>query len=257
MSMIESIILAIIEGVTEFLPVSSTGHLIIASSLMGINEDPFTKAYTVIVQFGAILSVLVLYWRYFLTSWSFYKKLFIAFLPAAVLGLLVADKIDAILGSVEVVAYSLILGGIALILFERYTKLHDGKEVGEIKNSSAFKIGFYQCLAFIPGVSRSAASIIGGLFEGLNRKAAAEFSFFLGVPTLTGACFVKLLKSRDVITADNIGLLLMGTFVAFIAATLAIKSFIQFLNRHGFTIFGIYRIIVGVVLLVVLAVTKH
>ncbi len=257
MNMFQAIVLAVVEGITEFLPVSSTGHLIITSSLMGINEDPFTKAYTVIVQFGAILSVLVLYWRYFLTSWSFYKKLFIAFLPAAVIGLLVVDKIDAILGSVEVVAYSLILGGIFLILFERYTKLHEGKDVSEVKNMSAFKIGFYQCLAFIPGVSRSAASIVGGLFEGLNRKAAAEFSFFLGVPTLTGACFVKLYKARDVITMDNIGMLIVGTFVAFIAATLAIKSFIQFLNKHGFTAFGIYRIIVGITLLVVLAVTKH
>jgi undecaprenyl-diphosphatase len=171
--------------------------------------------------------------------------------------MLVADKIDALLGNVEVVAYSLIIGGIFLILFERYAKIKQTKTISDVNHLSAFKIGCYQCLAFIPGVSRSAASIVGGLFEGLNRKSAAEFSFFLGVPTLAGACVVKMWRVRDLMTTENIDLLLVGIVVAFIAAILAIKSFIQFLNRHGFTAFGYYRIVVGITLLVVLAVTAH
>lgn len=252
MTLWQAIVLAIVEGLTEFLPVSSTGHLIIVSKLMGINEDPFTKAYTVIVQFGAIMSVLVLYWRRFLTTWSFYKKIFLAFLPAASIGLLVADKIDALLGSVEIVAYALVVGGVALIAFEKMFKPKDGIEIEDMQPVSALKIGFFQCLAFVPGVSRSASSIIGGMFQGLSRKAAAEFSFFLGVPTLAGACFIKALRAREYISAEHWDLIIIGNIVAFVAAALAIKSFIQFLTRHGFFAFGVYRIVVGVLLFALL-----
>ncbi|HOO10925.1 MAG TPA: undecaprenyl-diphosphate phosphatase [Cyclobacteriaceae bacterium] len=253
MSVFQSILLAIVEGLTEFLPVSSTGHMIIASSLMGMAEDPFTKTFTVAIQLGAILSVVVLYWKRFFVSFSFYYKLFVAFIPAAVLGLLFNDYIDALLGRVEVVAISLILGGIVFLFIDKVFKETSEQGQNETTYGNAFKIGLFQTLAMIPGVSRSAATIIGGMAQGLNKKAAAEFSFFLAVPTMLAATGYKLLRfyqEGNAFGTHEVVLLLTGNVVAFIVAMLAIKSFISFLTRHGFKWFGYYRIVVGVLILV-------
>lgn len=251
MTIWQALILAIIEGITEFLPVSSTGHMIIASSVMGISHDEFTKMYTVNIQFGAILSVLVLYTRRFLQTTDFYYKLFVAFLPAAVIGFLLNDYIDAMLENVVVVAISLLVGGIILVFIDRIAK--DYPKDREITYPEALKIGFYQCIAMIPGVSRSAATIIGGMFQGLTRKQSAEFSFFLAVPTMAAAAGYKFLKTYESIQASDIKILLFGNVVAFIVAMLAIRFFINFLTKYGFKVFGYYRIVLGIILLVLLA----
>ncbi|MBZ0244933.1 MAG: undecaprenyl-diphosphate phosphatase [Cyclobacteriaceae bacterium] len=253
MSVFQSIILAIVEGLTEFLPVSSTGHMIIVSSLMGIASDSFTKTFTVAIQLGAILSVVVLYWKRFFVSFSFYYKLLVAFIPAAVLGLLFNDYIDALLERVEVVAITLILGGIVFIFIDKFFKDTEEKESNEVTYSKALKIGFFQTIAMIPGVSRSAATIIGGMTQKLNKRTAAEFSFFLAVPTMFAATAYKLLKfyqEGNSFGTNEVVLLLVGNVVAFIVAMFAIKSFITFLTRHGFKWFGYYRIIVGILILV-------
>jgi undecaprenyl-diphosphatase len=242
----QALILAVVEGVTEYLPISSTGHLIITSALMNLNEDNFVKSFNIIVQFGAILSVVVLYWRRLIAPLSFYIKIGVGFLPAAVLGVLVKNKIDAILGRVEIVGATLLLGGLILIWIDRRTeKFDEGKSVELLTYKNAFLIGLCQCFAFIPGVSRSAASILGGLGVGLSRKEAAEFSFFLAVPTLTGATVLKVHKLLPTITSDQIGLLVFGNVVSFILGCLAIKTFIEYLSKRGFFVFGIYRVIVG------------
>jgi undecaprenyl-diphosphatase len=251
MSIWQAIILAIVEGITEFLPVSSTGHMIIASSLMGISHLEFTKMFTVNIQFGAILSVLVLYWKRFFQTTDFYFKLLVAFLPAAVIGFLLNDFIDALLENVVVVAISLLVGGVILIFIDRIT--NDSVKDREISYFDALKIGFFQCIAMIPGVSRSASTIIGGMLQGLSRKQAAEFSFFLAVPTMAAAGGYKLLKTYDTIQAADIKVLLIGNLVAFVVAMLAIKFFISFLTKYGFKVFGYYRIILGLVLLGLLA----
>ena len=253
MSIIEAIILAIVEGLTEFLPVSSTGHMIIVSSLMGIASDPFTKTFTITVQLGAILSVIVLYWKRFFQSWSFYFKLGVAFIPAAILGLLFGDLIDKLFERVDVVAYTLIIGGIIFLFIDKL--FHETEENGtsEISVPVALKIGIFQTIALIPGVSRSAATIIGGLTQKLNKKAAAEFSFFLAVPTMFAATAYKLLKfykEGNSLGTEELTLLAIGNIVAFIVAILAIKSFIGFLTRHGFKVFGYYRIALGLIILV-------
>ena len=253
MSVFQSIILAIVEGLTEFLPVSSTGHMIIASSLMGIADDPFTKAFTIAIQLGAIVSVVVLYWKRFFMTMSFYYKLFVAFIPAAVIGLLFNDYIDALLERVEVVATTLILGGIIFLFIDKIFKKTevDGKD--SVTYSNAFKIGLFQTIAMVPGVSRSAATIIGGLTQGMHKRAAAEFSFFLAVPTMFAATGYKLLKfylEGNTFGTNEIVLLSIGNVVAFIVAMIAIKSFITFLTRHGFKWFGYYRITVGVLILI-------
>lgn len=252
MSEIEAIILAIVEGLTEFLPVSSTGHMIIASSIMGINELEFTKIFTVNIQFGAILSVIVLYWKRFFTSFEIYYKLFVAFIPAAVIGLLLSDIIDQLLESVVVVAIMLLLGGIVLIFVDKWFN-NSTKNINELSYPKAFKIGLFQCLAMVPGVSRSAATIIGGLYEKLNRKAAAEFSFLLAVPTMFAASAYKLLKGHQHIEAADIQILLIGNLVAFVVAMAAIKFFIAFLTKYGFKVFGYYRIALGLTILILLA----
>jgi undecaprenyl-diphosphatase len=251
MSIWQAIILAIIEGITEFLPVSSTGHMIIASSFMGISHLEFTKMFTVNIQFGAILSVVVLYWKRFFQSTDFYFKLFVAFLPAAVLGFLLNDIIDSLLENVVVVAISLLIGGIILLFIDRIA--NDTVQEREISYFDALKIGFFQCIAMIPGVSRSASTIIGGMLQGLSRKQAAEFSFFLAVPTMAAAGGYKLLKTYDTIQAEDIKVLLIGNLVAFVVAMLAIKFFISFLTKYGFKVFGYYRIILGLILLGLLA----
>lgn len=256
MSIWHAIILAIIEGITEFLPISSTGHMIIGSSFMGIASSEYVKMFTVAIQFGAILSVLVLYWKRFLQSVDFYVKLFIAFLPAAFFGLLLDDYIDALLDNPWVVAINLILGGIFLIFVDRiFAKNEEAGKDQSISKRKALFIGFFQVIAMIPGVSRSAATIVGGLTQKLNRKNAAEFSFFLAVPTMLAATGYKMLKYQlDFgFSMGDMKILLLGNVVAFIVALLAIKGFIGFLTKYGFKFFGYYRIIVGLVLIVVLS----
>lgn len=251
MSVLETIILAIVEGITEFLPVSSTGHMIIASSLMGIADDPFTKMFTVAIQLGAILSVVVLYWKRFFQSWSFYFKILLGFIPAVVFGLLLKDFIDLMLERVDVVGYMLLAGGIFFLFVDRIFHTGKAKET-EVTYKKAFKIGFFQVIAMIPGVSRSAATIIGGLAQRLDKKTAAEFSFFLAVPTMFGATVLSLftfVRDGYTVGTEEMKILLLGNAVAFVVAMAAIKSFISFLTRHGFKLFGYYRIAVGSVIL--------
>lgn len=272
MNVFETIIIAIVEGLTEFLPVSSTGHMIIAQNLLGVESTDFVKAFTFIIQFGAILSVLVLYWKRFfqlnrtplpedtpkvkclLHKYDFYWKLFIAFIPAAVFGLLFSDAIDAMLERVEVVAVTLILGGIFMLFCDRI--FNKGSEETVLTEKRALMVGLFQCISMIPGVSRSMATIVGGMAQRLTRKAAAEFSFFLAVPTMLGATVYKvydLIKEggTEIIT-DNISTLLIGNVVAFIVALLAIKFFINFVTKYGFKAFGWYRIVVGALILILL-----
>jgi len=274
MSILETIIIAIVEGLTEFLPVSSTGHMIIAQNLLGIESDEFVRAFTVIIQFGAILSVIVLYWKrffrfkevpaemksdffkYILNKYEFYWKLLVGFIPAAVLGLIFSDKIDDLLESVTVVAIMLVLGGIVMLFVDKWFNRPEKGEQ-EIAYKNALIIGFFQCIAMIPGVSRSMATIVGGMSRGLSRKNAAEFSFFLAVPTMAAATGYKLLKlilsdTGSVLLQQNIGILILGNVVAFIVALLAIKFFIGFVTKYGFKLFGWYRIIVGGILIVLL-----
>ncbi len=272
MNVFETIVIAIVEGLTEFLPVSSTGHMIIAQNLLGVESTDFVKAFTFIIQFGAILSVLVLYWKRFfqlnrtpvpegtstvkrfLHKYDFYWKLFIAFIPAAVFGLLFSDAIDAMLERVEVVAVTLILGGIFMLFCDRI--FNKGSEDTVVTEKRAFMVGLFQCISMIPGVSRSMATIVGGMAQRMTRKAAAEFSFFLAVPTMLGATVYKvydLIKEggAEIIT-DNISTLLIGNAVAFIVALLAIKFFINFVTKYGFKAFGWYRIVVGALILILL-----
>lgn len=265
-------VLAVVEGLTEFLPVSSTGHMIIASSLMGISKFEFTKMFTVNIQFGAILSVLVLYWKRFFQSVAFYKKLLIACIPALLIGFLLSSVIDQLLESVLTVAISLVVGGVVLLFIDDWFK--NDPTHSTPSNKQAFFIGLAQCIAMIPGVSRSAASIIGGLAQGISRKASAEFSFFLAIPTMLAAAsykFItdflhldlkedligfntpKIIAALNHLTARDLQVLIFGNAVAFLIAMLAIKFFIGFLTKYGFKVFGYYRIIVGILILVLLA----
>jgi undecaprenyl-diphosphatase len=253
MSLLQSIVLAIVEGLTEFLPVSSTGHLIVASSLLGIASNPFTKTFTIAVQFGAIFSVIVLYWKRFFQSIDFYLKLFVAFLPAAIIGWLLNDYIDSMLDRVDVVGFMLIAGGILFLFIDAIFAQTETDGNSEVTYPKALKIGFFQVIAVLaPGVSRSAATIIGGLAQRLNRKAAAEFSFFLAVPTLFAATAYKLFKfykTEGGFTSDQISVLVVGNIVAFIIAIFAIRTFISFLTKNGFKMFGYYRIAIGLAIL--------
>lgn len=252
MTTLQAIILGIIEGLTEFLPVSSTGHMIIGSSLMGIQKDEFVKLFTVAIQLGTILSVVVLYTKRFFRSIQFYFKLIAAFIPAAIFGVLFSDKIDALLESPQTVAIALVLGGIVLLFVDRIWRKNTQDDSDKISYPSAFVVGLFQCLAMIPGVSRSAATIIGGMQQKLTRKAAAEFSFFLAVPTMFAATAKKLLdfyKDGHHVSSEEWTLLGIGNIVGFVVAIIAIKSFISFVTRYGFRAFGIYRIVVGLVIL--------
>lgn len=251
MDTLQAVILAIIEGITEFLPVSSTGHMILASTYFGIEHDEFTKLFTIVIQLGAILSVLVLYFKRFFQSFDFYLKILVGFIPAVILGLLFAKKIDSLLENPVTVAISLLVGGILLLKVDDWFGNSTNTEITYLK---AFKIGLFQCLAMVPGVSRSGASIVGGMSQKLSRSAAAEFSFFLAVPTMLGATVKKCYdyyKDGYILTHDQINFLIIGNIVAFIVALIAIKSFIGFLSKHGFKVFGYYRIIVGVALLII------
>lgn len=284
LTIVETIIIAIVEGLTEFLPVSSTGHMIIAQNMLGIESTEFVKAFTVIIQFGAILSVVCLYWKRFfrlkpvrifepeatagksfsssmgiwlkrfLQKFDFYWKLLVAFIPAAVIGLLFSDKIDAMLESVAVVAVMLVIGGVFMLFCDKiFSKGEEGMELTEKK---AFNIGLFQCIAMIPGVSRSMATIVGGMTQKMTRKDAAEFSFFLAVPTMFAATGYKMLKlfmdGGSEILMNNLSVLIIGNVVAFIVALLAIKFFISFVTKYGFKAFGWYRILVGGAILVML-----
>lgn len=272
MSILDAILIAIVEGLTEFLPVSSTGHMIIAERLMNVESSDFIKIFTVAIQLGAILSVIVLYWRQFVTpftkgreGWLFYAKLLVAVIPALVLGKLFDEKIEALLDSPLTVSVSLFLGGFVLLFIDRLFKVHTIADEKDLSFGKAFLIGIWQCIAMVPGISRSAASIIGGMHQKLTRSFAAEFSFFLAVPTMAAATgyslFVKdwkengvLQKGYEVIlsSSENVWAFVVGNVVAFIVAMLAIKFFIGFLQKHGFHLFGWYRIIVGAVLLVMI-----
>jgi undecaprenyl-diphosphatase len=252
-SIFQAIIIAIIEGITEFLPVSSTGHMIITQQLLGVGNDAFVKAFIVNIQFGAILSVVILYWKRFFQDLDFYFKLFAAFLPSAILGVLLNDLIDSLLESATTVAVSLLIGGVVLVFIDKV--LNPAKEV-VITFPKALIIGLAQCVSMIPGVSRSAATIIGGMTQGLTRKQAAEFSFFLAVPTMFGASALKLYKGFSehphVFQGNNLFVLFIGNAVAFVVAMIAIRFFVGYLTKHGFRVFGWYRIILGGILLILL-----
>ena len=281
---LQVIIIAIVEGLTEFLPVSSTGHMIIAQNMLGVESTEFVKAFTVIIQFGAILSVVCLYWKRFfrlnsvkifdkeatdgmnfisclgiwlkrfLQKYDFYWKLLVAFIPAAILGFLFSDKIDEMLESVPVVAVMLVIGGVFMLFCDKI--FSKGSENTVLTEKKAFNIGLFQCIAMIPGVSRSMATIVGGMSQKLTRKNAAEFSFFLAVPTMfaaTGYKVVKLfLNGGTEILMNNMSALIIGNIVAFVVALLAIKFFISFVTKYGFKAFGWYRIIVGGIILILL-----
>ncbi|MDB5234926.1 MAG: UDP-diphosphatase [Hymenobacter sp.] len=263
-----ALLLAIVEGLTEFLPISSTGHMIIASALLGIPATPFFKLYLVVIQLGAILSVFAVYWRRFFQNFDFYLKLLVAFLPIVVVGLLLKKYIDALLESVAVVAFMLLFGGVVLMFIDRWFPQEDPGEGGHpVTNPGwrqAFTIGVFQCLAVVPGVSRSAATIIGGLTQKLTRRAAAEFAFFLAMPTMAAAAvkdvydYYKDAKAQGVdlghlFTSEQVKQLALGNVVAFVVALLAIRLFVGFVAKYGFRAFGIYRIIAGGLLLIMLA----
>ncbi len=259
MDIIHAVVLAIVEGLTEFLPISSTGHMILTSSVMGIEKDEFTKLFEIAIQLGAILSVVVLYWKKFFdfSKWQFYLKLIVAVIPALVFGKLLSEKIDALLESPTTVAISLLVGGIVLLFIDTLFQKGEIKEEKDISFTKGFIIGCWQCLAMIPGVSRSAASIIGGMQQNLSRNIAAEFSFFLAVPTMAAATGYKLLKTfttHPEILKDkhNLYMLALGNIIALVVAMLAIKFFIRFLQKNGFKLFGWYRIILGAIVLILL-----
>ena len=267
MDFIETVIIAIVEGLTEFLPVSSTGHMIIAQSLLGVESTPFVKAFTVIIQFGAILSVICLYWKRFFypdaeragqTYWqsmfSFYSRLVVGVLPAVVLGLAFNDFIESNLGNVQLVAWMLIIGGVFMLFCDKI--FNHGSEKTKLTYKRALIIGLVQCISMIPGVSRSMSTIVGGMSQRLTRKAAAEFSFFLAVPTMLGATCLEMYKmlgrgSGSLLTqGNNLEMLILGSVVAFVVAILAIKFFINYVTKYGFAVFGWYRIIVGLIIII-------
>jgi undecaprenyl-diphosphatase len=263
----QALLLAIVEGITEFLPVSSTGHMIISSALLGIPVTTFTKLYLVVIQLGAILSVLVVYWRRFFQSFDFYLKLLVAFLPIVVIGLLLKKHIDLLLESVATVGAMLLLGGVVLIFIDRLFPQQKAQEGGHPVTTPNFRealiIGLFQCIAIVPGISRSAATIIGGLTQKLTRQAAAEFAFFLAMPTMTAAAakdlydyykeaHAKGIELSHLFSSHEIKLLMLGNVVAFVVALLAIRLFVGFVSKYGFRAFGIYRVIVGGILLLML-----
>ena len=260
MSTIQAIIIAIIEGLTEFLPISSTGHMAIVSAIMKINSDAFTKLFEVVIQFGAILSVVILYGKKFFDfkKISFYIKLFIALIPALVFGALLKKHIDVLLEKPLIIAIIMLLGGIILVFVDGWFKAPTIEKEEDINNKQSLMIGLYQVLAILfPGLSRSAATIIGGMQQKLSRKVAAEFSFFLAVPTMMAATVKSLYdvykESPEVLNTDNLQTLILGSVIAFVVAILAIKFFIGFLQKHGFRLFGFYRIALGIVLIALIA----
>jgi len=252
MTYFQALIIAIIEGLTEFLPVSSTGHMILASSLMNIHNHQFAETFEIVIQLGAILAVLFIYIKRFFVGLDIYLKLFVAFLPTGIIGLLAYKTIKMYLFNPYVVSVSLIIGGIVLLFLDKWSEKKETiyKEIEDISYINALKIGLIQCVSMVPGVSRSAATIFGGVFSGFNRKQAAEFSFLLAIPTMFAASGYDLLKEKDNIHSNDITILLFGAMIAFIVAFLAVKAFVSFLNKYGFKHFGYYRIALGVLFLV-------
>lgn len=252
MTLFQAIIIGIIEGLTEFLPVSSTGHMILASALMEISEDEFVKTFEISIQIGAILSVLTLYIKRFFVGFDIYTKLFVAFLPTGVVGFLAYKTIKTYLFNPITVSVMLILGGILLIVLDKWSEKKESEyeQVENISYLGAFKIGCIQCLSMIPGVSRAAATIFGGVASGFNRKQAAEFSFLLAIPTMFAATGYDLLKADINFTSEQITLLGVGLLVAFVSAFIAVKAFVAFLTKYGFKHFGYYRIALGLVFLI-------
>ena len=257
---ISAILLGIVEGITEYLPVSSTGHLILATELLGYDAQKWAL-FNVAIQPGAILAIVVLYWRTFLAvlnglvrgrpeSLAFVRNLLIAFVPAVVLGLAFSDAIDALLENAVVVAWSLIVGGVAILLVEKLAKTREVGGIAQVSTVQSVAIGLVQCIAMIPGVSRSGATIMGAMAFGIDRRTAAEFSFFLAVPTLTGATVLQLVKHRDLITADSMGLIGVGFLVSFVVATIVVKAFMAVVTRYGFAPFAWYRIVAGAIALI-------
>lgn len=266
MSILEALILALVEGLTEFLPISSTAHLLFTENLMGMESSDYVKMFTVSIQFGAILAVVVAYWKRFFVqvSWSFYKVLALSVLPALVLGKLFDDKIEEVFEKPVIIASVLIAGGILLLFIDKIFSKESEILDGEVSIRKGLAVGFWQCLAMMPGVSRSAASIIGGLQQGLNRKTAAEFSFFLAVPTMAAVTLYSLvlkdwnyhgqaMKGFEMVLSSqqNTLIFILGNVASFAVAFLAVKMFIRFLQKYGFKVWGIYRIVVGLVLLLV------
>ncbi len=260
---VRAVILGIVEGVTEFLPVSSTGHLILATKLLGYNPEQW-KAFNVIIQLGAILAIVVLYWRTFWAvlegmfkgnamSWRFVRNIVIAFLPSAILGVLLINDIEALLGNAMVVAIAFILGGIAILVIEKTVKPGNVVGIAEMPLMTVVGVGLIQCLAMIPGVSRSGATIMGGLTLGVERRTAAEFSFFLAVPTMLGATTLELVKHHNMLMAGasgvGFGTVAVGFVVSFVVAIVVVRAFVHYISRHGFAPFAWYRIVVGTVAL--------
>ena len=267
MSIIQAIIIAIVEGLTEFLPISSTGHMIITSSLLGIAESDFTKLFEIAIQLGAIMAVVVLYWRKFFdfSRWQFYIKLLVGVIPALLLGFLFSDKLDKLLESPTTVAITTLVGGIILLFVDNWFKRPKIESDAQISYPKAFIIGCWQVIAMVPGVSRSAASIIGGMQQKLTRRLAAEFSFFLAVPTMFAATAYSIVLKKWNSTGvpkkgyqlimeshSNLYAFVVGNIVAFVVAMLAVRFFINYLKAHGFRVFGIYRIIVGIAILILI-----
>ncbi len=257
---LSAIVLGIVEGVTEFLPVSSTGHLILATELLGYDPEKW-KVFNIVIQLGAILAIVVLYWRTFLTvltglaarqpeSFSFVRNVLLAFAPAAVIGLALHKQIEALLGNAMVVAVALIVGGVAILIIERLARRATVEGVAAIPARTALGIGFLQCLAMIPGVSRSGATIMGALAMGVQRRTAAEFSFFLAVPTMLGATTLELFKNRDAIQGAQLGTIGIGFLVAFVVALVVVRGFVTLISRYGFAPFAWYRIIAGTAALI-------
>lgn len=251
MSYFQALIIAIIEGLTEFLPISSTGHMILASSLMNINNPRFAETFEIVIQLGAILAVLFLYIKRFFVSINIYLKLVVAFLPTGIIGLFAYKTIKLYLFNPYTVSVSLIIGGIVLLLLDKWSEEKESryKEIEDISYVDALKIGLIQCVSMVPGVSRAAATIFGGIFSGFNRQQAAEFSFLLAIPTMFAASGYDLLKEKDNIHSNDITILFFGGCIAFIVAFFAVKAFVTFLNKHGFKSFGYYRIALGVIFL--------
>lgn len=252
MTIFQSIILAIIEGVTEFLPVSSTGHMILASSVMNIKDPEFAKTFEIVIQLGAIMAVFALYWKRFFVSLDIYVKLLIAFIPTGILGILAYKTIKHYLFNPITVSTSLIIGGVILILLDKWSEKKESKykSIEEVSYKDAAMIGLFQCVSMIPGVSRAAATIFGGIYSGFNRKQAAEFSFLLAIPTMLAASGYDLLKNHDNIHKSDLMLILIGAGVAFLVAIFAVKAFVSFLTKRGFKFFGYYRIALGIIFLV-------
>jgi undecaprenyl-diphosphatase len=263
MTLVQAIIIAIVEGITEFLPISSTGHMALTSAVLGIEKNDFTKLFIENIQFGTIISVIILYWRKFIDfkKLSFYLKLFVAFIPAAIVGILLKKHIDQVLEKPLFISIVMFLGGIILLFVDNWFKNGTIEDDEGITYKNSFVIGLFQLLSIVfPGFSRSAATIIGGMQQKMTRKAAAEFSFFLAVPTLAGA-FAKSLwdtwrNTPEILTTHNIQMLVLGNVIGFLVAIVAIKAFITYLTRHGFRVFGYYRILVGLILIILLA-TGH